>query len=320
MEELQEFSTEDAAFNIKKHFLTKKGQRIRQDYFIFTVYEEEQNLKQLADLSFLHLKRYPLAVLLEKKQKDSSIELTAQEEQKTLPQLFEDLFSWYLSNYKDLNQEEVLDYQHHTHFIHPFILLLLDLNVLYTYKEQEKRFPKITSLPITQEKDPFWHDLSLLFQKHMPNLYDLTWSYILWTHSPVKQKTYQLRDLPPVGRYLQILKKETRLTADKLVSREKEPRTQQPPPPSSAQSGHALEEDELENIALKEVDDAIATLQATIGEGQASLILKPQNSFIRRKQHKKIIDLGFHSASVGEGQERSVQILKQKPNSPSTEN
>jgi len=40
------------------------------------------------------------------------------------------------------------------------------------------------------------------------------------------------------------------------------------------------------------------------------ITLEPQNSFVRRLQHKKIVDSGFISNSVGEGPSRSVQMKR----------
>ena len=62
----------------------------------------------------------------------------------------------------------------------------------------------------------------------------------------------------------------------------------------------------MTDVALAEVDDAIATMRAN--PDKPEITLKPQNSFYRRLQHQKIIDMGFDSNSVGEGPERAVRI------------
>jgi predicted RNA-binding protein Jag len=40
------------------------------------------------------------------------------------------------------------------------------------------------------------------------------------------------------------------------------------------------------------------------------VILKPNNSFYRRLQHQRAVELGFDSFSVGEGPDRSVRIAR----------
>jgi hypothetical protein len=40
------------------------------------------------------------------------------------------------------------------------------------------------------------------------------------------------------------------------------------------------------------------------------ITLQPQNSFLRRIQHKEVIKLGYISESVGEGHDRAVKIMR----------
>jgi predicted RNA-binding protein Jag len=44
--------------------------------------------------------------------------------------------------------------------------------------------------------------------------------------------------------------------------------------------------------------------------GITELLLKPQNSFLRRIQHQYIVDAGFRSESTGENADRAVKILR----------
>jgi len=64
----------------------------------------------------------------------------------------------------------------------------------------------------------------------------------------------------------------------------------------------------LHDEAMAEVDRAIESLRND--ESMDEVLLKPQNSFYRRIQHQKIVDMGYHSFSVGEGPDRSVRVAR----------
>jgi predicted RNA-binding protein Jag len=61
---------------------------------------------------------------------------------------------------------------------------------------------------------------------------------------------------------------------------------------------------------LYETRKAIARLKED--SGLQEVLLKPQNSFIRREQHVVISDAGFGTESRGEGKERAVCIIRAK--------
>lgn len=65
---------------------------------------------------------------------------------------------------------------------------------------------------------------------------------------------------------------------------------------------------QLLDSAMAEVDQAIESLRTN--ESMDEVLLKPQNSFYRRIQHQKIVDMGYHSFSVGEGPDRSVRVAR----------
>ena len=62
--------------------------------------------------------------------------------------------------------------------------------------------------------------------------------------------------------------------------------------------------DETEDIALREVDEAIVQVKNT----KKSVDLNPQNAYIRRLQHQKVDEVGLHSESVGEEPKRRLRI------------
>lgn len=64
-----------------------------------------------------------------------------------------------------------------------------------------------------------------------------------------------------------------------------------------------------EKLALLEVDKAILAMKKHSSMNEFRL--RPQNSFIRRLQHRKINALGFQSHSVGEDDDRAVLITRE---------
>lgn len=64
-----------------------------------------------------------------------------------------------------------------------------------------------------------------------------------------------------------------------------------------------------EKLALLEVDKAVLALKKH--SSMTEFRLRPQNSFIRRLQHKKVNALGFQSHSVGDDDDRAVLITRE---------
>jgi stage III sporulation protein SpoIIIAA len=62
--------------------------------------------------------------------------------------------------------------------------------------------------------------------------------------------------------------------------------------------------DEVEEIALREVDDAIQHVKNT----QKSIDLNPQNAYIRRLQHQRVDESNLRSESVGDEPKRRLRI------------
>ncbi|MBP6217370.1 MAG: hypothetical protein KA436_02160 [Oligoflexales bacterium] len=65
---------------------------------------------------------------------------------------------------------------------------------------------------------------------------------------------------------------------------------------------------EIERLALLEVEKAALAIKKQ--PSMAEYRLKPQNSYIRRLQHSRVGELGLHSASVGENEQRAVLITR----------
>lgn len=291
MEELKEYSIEEESFNVKKHYFVSRGKEVSLDYFLYTSFEEEQNIRQLGNELPAIPKRFPLALLIE-----SNASIPESERSKELDQILDELFSWYAENHPVLSATAILDYDLHAKFIYPFVYMLADLYLLYELKIG-KRLPR---MDLSSPLEPFWEELSAKLKKYFTSYAHLMWSYLKWCYQTPKQKKLDLASIPPVGRYAAILRKSRSTSGSKDFSSIKDSKK----PRKDDHSSQQVEE----KSALTEVESAVKKM---LDDAQLEQItLKPQNSFIRRKQHKKIISLGFASTSVGEGQERAVQILR----------
>jgi hypothetical protein len=282
MEEIKDF-THDLSW--KKRFVLQKGQKIRVDYFIFSVFEEDA----LARFFGAHLpqapKRFPIADRLLKKE--------PVDEEVTLESLLDQLFDWYEKEAPILRDSGVYDYEKHGQFVYPFVYLMWDLGLLYEFK-MKKRIPRIE-----EEKDPFWQGLFERVQVFFGESKDFVQAYLAWHYRTPRAHSVDLASLPPVGRYVPILRRHT--TPSGMVSGAL-PLIKA----DQKDNGHKTGSDEEQ--ALKAVEDAVHLLQSD--ESRQEVTLPPENSFIRRQQHKKAIALGFNSISVGEGDARGVQIVR----------
>jgi hypothetical protein len=63
-----------------------------------------------------------------------------------------------------------------------------------------------------------------------------------------------------------------------------------------------------EKMVLAEAESGVDKLRQE--PGLSEVLLKPQNSFLRRIQHQFIVDAGFKSESSGEAADRAVKILR----------
>ncbi|MFA5113828.1 MAG: R3H domain-containing nucleic acid-binding protein [Candidatus Margulisiibacteriota bacterium] len=62
--------------------------------------------------------------------------------------------------------------------------------------------------------------------------------------------------------------------------------------------------EDSEDVALREVDDAIRTVRET----RKSVDLNPQNAYLRRLQHQRVEEVKMHSESVGEEPTRRLRL------------
>ena len=176
--------------------------------------------------------------------------------------------------------------------------------------------------------------------------------FLCWVSKESQKEAFDLRSLPPIGRFLPMLmniqdrkfrkasagapnaKSGSRSGPRKPAERgggrnsSSEPRrdrgsrggsqvTGSSSKPSKRGSsgrseltgrGKDHDQQDSEEQALKAVEDAIILLNSK--PALKTVKLKPQNSFMRRLQHKKIAEMGLESTSVGEDRNRAVKIVK----------
>lgn len=324
MEEIYDF--EEERINLKQIYRQAAGKVVSRDFFIFACLEEEHTLKALKEESDLLL-RWRFASDSQSKNQEGAE-----------PSLEKDLRSlciWYVENYPIMGESLAMDYEVCHKLVGAFALWAMDLNV-YTRETTQKDLPKRVKADLA----PLWILLDSLIKEYFPGYAESMIEFFEWKYSRPKETSYDLASLPPVGRYLSMLRQNDRsrerASYNSDRGEEKYPRPfQRDKPnfagkdrPQSDKSGQGRREPkgrhdrdrgdgreknkelEKERIALSEVEKAVVTLknQTSMGEFR----LKPQNSFIRRLQHKKVNDLGFSSTSVGEEDERAVLITREE--------
>ena len=159
--------------------------------------------------------------------------------------------------------------------------------------------------------------------------------YINWTHKKSVRVVPDLANLPPVGRYLNLLRKRSggrfrdndshrsgpsgrdrgprdrqeRGRYNRDQSRERGPRDRNRDRNRGQESSEGTDNKERENHAIREAKRGLSYLKNN--PDKESFQLNPENSFIRRIQHKYIKDQpGFSSRSAGDGQDRAVKITR----------
>ena len=131
-------------------------------------------------------------------------------------------------------------------------------------------------------------------------------AYFTWNHQEEASQNLNFDTIPPCGRYLKAIKR--KYPYSDLVYKPKLDLSH--PLNKEAYSTKAtVSSEDNEKKAIKEVYEAIDKLRED--PKITSLTLKPQNSFIRRIQHKKVHNKpGFSSKSTGIKPNRSLKITR----------
>lgn len=329
---------------IKQLYLEASDKEVNLDYFLYTCHEEESTYHVLPPLhrKQIESRRYP--VVLHALRGEQS--LAESEQAKDLAQLIQELCRWYVSSEPQLAGRELLNYELHSELLGPLVLMILDIKSLVEFKTGQK-LPAWES--DASEPSPVWTLLQEQLIQHFPAYGEKMLAYLQWSCKKAKPQNYDLATLPPVGRFVPILQsfqrrqeaakyqprpssseaRDARKTSEGPAPRMEHGRPDRGRPDrgrpdrgqSSGRRGPEVQvyakpskgreqapERDREKEAMQDAERGITTLKKS--KILKEVLLKPQNSFIRRKQHKKIVASGLFSESVGEGPNRAVKILR----------
>ncbi len=225
------------------------------------------------------------------------------------------LFRWHLGQSPAFSTSDPLNYDNLQKVAYEFVHLVDDLSVLAADKlgfddlpprkgtgnqEEASQADSSADQPSSVE---LWTTVdgaaSEVFSTHAKRLIELLdWTFV----EGVEGEEYDLKSLPPIGRFTQILKRQLRRS--KRDHQHKQRRKQGRTRTSAGKSNR-----DQQQVAEREAVDACEKLRQD--SSIDGLVLKPQNSFVRRLQHKKIAALGFASSSVGDGPDRAVKVFRE---------
>ena len=307
----------DSKKTLKQRYLQAQGRTISLDYFLFTCKEEEDTI---LGTKFLYVKGKGFPNKENAPQKDTTI---------SIEESVDAICTWYKTTYPQLASNDVLDYQTHGALVQLFVLLKLDIDKVL--KHSFERIPAPTNN--TENKKP-WDVIDHHFKRAFPSYSDFLIKYLDWHYQETQKKVYDFKSIPPVGRFIGLLKRhfgyqafaperepsyQTRSThRHSRDNREtgsspshKRHRSSTPSSFSRNTDRHETRSSsskQEEASALQEVQQALKKFETN--PSLKVVTLKAQNSYIRRMQHKKISESEFVSNSVGEGPNRALQIKR----------
>ena len=295
------------------HNTHENNNDVNIDYFLYSCYEHEQTLLSLKQEERL------------RGWDELGSVLESSKEELNLRDLLFNLINWYKGKYPVLLTKKKLNIEELNDITDPLCTLNHDIDTLYEFKCDEKIPPFEASVG----NNRIWDHIKEAMTTHFPEHGLLYTRYIEWRHSSEKKMTpEELASRPPVGRFIPKLNAHQRAQNSGYKNKSTRPRNNNNQQrdnnrykdnnnrnyQNSNKRGHAPSkrrppkevDSKLEGLALAEVDKAIESLVKN--HKLDEIILKPQNSFYRRLQHQKAVDLGYRSFSVGEGADRSVRI------------
>lgn len=324
--------------SLKENYLQALGKPVSLDFFLFTCHEEEVTLKSLKapfrahinTTRWPHVASYykdskPQALKAPQGVKTDAVELASEETATLSPVLAEqeltalipELCRWYAAAFPLLAGRDVMDYSIHAQLLQPFVLLSQDFATLVHLKlgRPMAAYAAEDSLPSDQA---LWQALELALKQHFPAYAPYMLAYFQWYFRIALPPTYDLASIPPVGRYALLLQRSSRKAQQKAAAEQQQARWQEREreaavkavPANKEPSSQAKEPSSQakEKEALAEVEEALQAFGANLELQELSL--SPQNSYLRRLQHQRVVEKGFKTESSGEGALRAVKILR----------
>lgn len=299
--------------SILSHYEQRAKKSMSHDYFLYTCLEEQRTLDSVfkKNLGKIHSYRWPMMP----EQRLQSAENSSQQVE-TEP-LLKDLVSWYAKEYQEL-KDELKDLEQQDATVRPFMLMVFDIQELIQ-KQTGTKLPKVAGSLSELEKNPVWKSLIDVLDEILPARSQLTQKYLYWIYQEFQEESFDIKTLPPVGRYFKIINKALRSrnrrgssgSSGSFVQGRRDKQGGQHSFDKKAKNQEQQEGDIRQ--ALKELEKGLIKLSQDSSLKEQRL--KPQNSFVRRIQHQKAVSEGFDSSSVGEGESRSVLIRRKKKKS-----
>ncbi len=300
--ELEEINIADIEekVTLRNQYNEALGKAISQDYFVFTCFEEEKT------------QRFLKAGNPQRFQWEES----AEEGEELDLSILARFFAHYKEVFPELAGTGPLDYKKHGEILSFFVTMVLDLEYLL-----EKKFG--LSLPILQRNmkpaskyEQIWQAVAENVEATFSPFSRYMLAYLRWSYEAAPPINIELKNLPPVGRYLPLLYASQKAAMRQAFAQE---RAKNKGPEGTRSRGNGNDDDEAsprstkaqEKEALDEVDEVLAKIKDQ--DEPINILLKPQNSYLRRVQHKKVKEAGFDSKSEGEGKLRALRILGPRP-------
>lgn len=317
----------------RSKFEAKKGKEVAIDYFLYSCLETERTTKEMVESGTGQKISWP------ELQGQSAENLSGIFAEKKLKDLLREMTMWYRDNYPALSQSKALDHEVLLDVAEPLTALNKDYTSLYNLKINED----IPSFEASVGNNTIWEDIEEVLSIFFGSYKHLFIRYVIWSHGASPDEVFVPGSRPPIGKFAPRIQRDDRGSSARGNSRsggggggnskdnrgdrngnrsskpapkgnERNPKSRDRNRPTNNKPQRSKEDTaKIEASALKDVTEAISKLDGKNGkESLDEIILKPANSFYRRLQHQRAVELGFDSFSVGEGKDRSVRIARKE--------
>jgi hypothetical protein len=229
---------------------------------------------------------------------------------------------WYGEVFPQIIQEKKIELNNIAAITPAVVFFSLDVKLIFKQPDFDVR--PLSYDPHNPHKNVQWDMLEKLIKQAFPNFHMQVLSYLKWICTDSETKQWEIGSRPPVGKFAPKPRRARpggsgpqggRRAPGGKRGRSNDGNGPQGKSPASGRGGRGgprlpdkEQQERKEKQALHVVENAIKEMQsnADLNEFQ----LPPANSFYRRLQHKHVMTMGFSSASVGEGRDRAVVILR----------
>lgn len=265
-----------------------KGNFISEDRFLYSCLEYEEKISQIH---------------LNSKERISWPSLTEDDilEEQSFEELLRSMLGWYNENFPILSQDNILTPKLVSDCVPPLVSLLKDTTYLYSYKNN-------TPFPLYNFQSDSNHEVWNLFSDIILSIFPknarLFEKYFHWSHAKEQKTSTQIKN--PY--------KESSSSEESSSKKWSQPKGQRNKHPKSKnfkfRKKDPKKNKEQEILALAECKSAIEEIK--LNPDLDYIVLKPQNSYIRRLQHSETSASGLFSLSQGEDKSRAVVIYREK--------